>query len=394
MNAKPYGTGADTRAGRIRRRAWAIAQPLIHRLLRSKYRFEYLPIGIEGPFLLIANHANNDDPLLVSMSSKKTPLTFVASEHLGRLGPVTGLLTRYFSVILRKKAASAVGTVRDILKALRQGESVVLFAEGDCTWDGISAKIFPATGKLAKAAGVPLVTYRLEGNYLSCPRWAKRPRKGRCRGSVVRIYPPEALAAMDPEEITAAIDRDIHVDAWELQRRDKARYQAASPAVGLERALFLCPDCGKAGTLRTKGRSIFCAACGMQAALDDRGFFCSGPYPDIPAWDRWQRSALAAMVDEGRQRELFPGKGRLTELPCRRGRRIRFSLDLARRAIVTDSEAVPFGEISEMAMVKTNRLLFSTRKGYFELKTKRGILRPYLTAWQVCRRNIDETEET
>ncbi len=393
MKAIPYGTAADTRAGRVRRRAWRIAQFFLQRILRRKYNYECTPVETEGPFLLIANHANNTDPIFVSMSCRDRPLTFVASEHLGRLGLITYLLTKNFSIILRKKASSAVNTVRSILKALRQGESVVLFAEGDCTWDGVSAGIFPATGKLARTAGVPLVTYRLEGNYLSRPRWARKPRKGRCTGGAVRIYSPEELAAMRPEEITAAIDRDIRVDAWELQRRDGSRYRSKAPAVGLEQALFLCPECHGAGTLQTKGNALFCTRCGMRAELDDRGFFRKGPFPGILEWDRWQKEAFAGMTGRPGERELFGGEGRLTDLSDETQRKVRFALDLSGGAILVDGEPTPLSEITEMAMVKTNRLLFSTQSGYYEIRTKRGILRPYLLAWQACRKNNDETED-
>ncbi len=392
MKAKPYGTAPDSRAGRIRRRAWALAQRFVRPFLRRKFNYACSPIGIEGPFLLIANHANNTDPLFVGLSSRTTPLTYVASEHLERLGLLTGILTRYFSVIPRAKASSAVGTVRSILKALRQGEAVALFAEGECTWDGRSVDVFPATGKLVKSAGVPLVTYRLEGNYLSCPRWARKGRRGRCVGAVVRIYSPEELAKMKGDEITAAINRDIFEDAWQTQKRVQAVFRSKAPAEGLEQALFLCPDCSAAGTLRTKGSAIFCTKCGMRAELDEQGFFRSGPFPGILEWDRWQRDAFSEAVRAKKQGQLFPGQGRLTDLSSAEHRPVRFHLDLAQAALVLDGRPEPFAGISGMAMVKTNRLLFTTEAGYYELRSKGGILRPYLLAWEASREINDRME--
>ena len=393
MEPKPFGTAPDTREGRIRRRAWRFALPLVRFFLRRKYNYVCTPLELEGPFLLIANHANNADPLFISQACPQRPLTYVASEHLERLGLVTGLLTRYFSIIPRKKASSAVGTVRAILTALRRGESVVLFAEGDCTWDGVSAPIFPATGKLARSAGVPLVTYRLEGNYLSCPRWAKTGRRGRCVGAPVGIYSPRELASMKPEQVTAAIDRDIFEDAWQTQKRVGVDFRCRAPALGLERALFLCPDCGAAGGLRTRGREIFCTGCGMHARLDRQGFFQSGPYPDILAWDRWQKERFAHLITEGQGGHLFPGEGRLTDLGENSPRRVRFCLDAETGSLLLDGESLRLEEISEMAMVKTDRLLFSAGGRYYELRSKRAILRPYLLAWQTIRANLNHMEE-
>ena len=217
------------------RRAWRLTYITAKPVMAHKYNFTCDQIGINGPFLLVSNHACNADPILIGLSSKDMPLTYVASEHLERMGVVTKLLTRYYSIIPRKKASSAADTVKSVLRALKRGAPVVLFAEGECTWDGVSAPVFPATGKLAKVSRVPLVTYRLEGNYLSVPRWADSSRRGRIRGRVVHRYSPEELAKMSPDAITAAINRDIYEDAWETQRRDNVILASRKRAEGLEK---------------------------------------------------------------------------------------------------------------------------------------------------------------
>ena len=122
------------------------------------------------------------DPLLLAMSFPDKPIRFVASEHIFRHGLVSRLLTWLVAPIPRKKAASGADTVMASLRALKAGDSVCIFAEGDASWDGLTHPVFPATGKLARMAGVPLVTYRLEGGYLSLPRWSKKLRRGKMRG--------------------------------------------------------------------------------------------------------------------------------------------------------------------------------------------------------------------
>lgn len=369
------------------RRAWRLAQRIVAPVMARKYNFIFDQIGMDGPFLLVANHACNVDPILVSLSSRDKPLSFVASEHLERLGALTKLLTSNFSVIPRKKASSAADTVKSVLRALKQGASVVLFAEGECTWDGVSAPVFPATGKLAKVCRVPLITYRLEGNYLSLPRWANAARKGRIRGQVVHRYSSEELAGMSAEEITAAINRDVFEDAWETQRRVHAPFVSKSPAEGLEKALFICPDCGKIGGLHTKGDAIFCDKCGMRVTLDGGSVPQSGRFSTIREWDVWQQEELLRRIGAGNGSVvLFPADGTLTDLNRGTKRKVRFHLDLVHGAMVIDGESVPFSEVSDMAMVKTNRLLFGRNGGYNEIMTKRGILRPYLLAKQIYLR--------
>lgn len=365
---------------RVRARAWRFAHLVVPPVIRHRYHFTWEPVCLDGPFLLISNHAMNLDTVLIGHVVKNQPLSYVGSSHLMRLGLVTKLLTRYASLIPRSKASSSAGAVRAILTSLRQGSPVVLFAEGDCTWDGVSAKVFPATGNLAKAVRVPLVTYRLEGNYLSKPRWAKKPRRGRITGRIAHIYTPEQLDEMSAEEVTEAINRDIYVNVWD--ENGSVPFRSRKPAVGLERALFLCPACGEAGGLRTEGDTILCEKCGMRAGLDGNCRFREGRFSNIHEWDVWQRREMAKRVREGRGSGLFPGEGILTALDTGKSRKTRFSLELEKHAIQTDGQAFPFSGISDIAMVKTNRLLFSAPDGYYEIRSEKGILRPYLLAVQ------------
>ncbi len=365
---------------RVRARAWRFAHLVVPPVIRHRYHFTWEPVCLDGPFLLIANHAMNLDTVLIGHVVKDRPLAYVGSAHLMRLGFVTKLLTRYASLIPRSKASSSAGAVRAILTSLRQGSPVVLFAEGDCTWDGVSAKVFPATGNLAKAVRVPLVTYRLEGNYLSKPRWAKKPRKGRITGKIVNVYSPEQLEEMSAEDVTEAINRDIYVNVWDDDH--SVPFRSRKPAVGLERALVLCPACGEAGTLRTAGATILCDKCGMRTALDGNCRFREGRFSNIHEWEIWQQKEMAKRVREGRGSGLYPGEGILTKLDTGESRKIRFSLDLEKRAILADRKTVPFADITDIAMVKTNRLLFSDPDGYFEIRSKKAILRPYLLAVQ------------
>ena len=141
---------------------------------------------MEGPCLIVANHVTNWDPLLLAMSFPDDPhplrgqrahlpprLDFAPAGAPGRAHPAAqGLL--------------GGDTVKAVLRALKDGELVCLFAEGDATWDGLTHPVFPATGKMARSAGAALMTYRLEGGYLA-PRWSGKLSPGKMRGARGRL---------------------------------------------------------------------------------------------------------------------------------------------------------------------------------------------------------------
>ena len=240
-------------------RVFHLIEITMNRPLSRKFNMTHEDLHVDGPILLIPNHACAWDPLLVATSLRDKHVYYVASEHLFRLGLVSNVIDYLVALIPRRKASTGMDTVKACLRHLKAGHSVCLFAEGEQCWAGQNNPIFPATGKLAKSSGATLVTYRLEGAYLSLPRWGKGIRRGRVYGHPVGIYPPEELQTMTAQEVNDLITRDIREDAWERQRQDPVPYRGKNRAEGMERAVFLCPRCRRIGTLRTKGNRIFCS---------------------------------------------------------------------------------------------------------------------------------------
>lgn len=377
----------NDRGKKIRARFWKHLYSAGERIIPKRSGYSFDVIDLEPPFLMISNHVTNDDPFYTGLAYRKAPLAYVASEHIFRQGLVSKLLMRYFAPIPRPKADSGVGTVRAVLKRLREGDPVVLFAEGDCTWNGVSGSIFPATGKLAKASGVPLVTYRLERGYLTRPRWSKNRRKGRMHGRLVGIYSPEELKKMSPDELDRVINRDIFYDAWAAQREDPVPFRSKAPAEGLERALFICPECGDADCMASNGSSFFCRTCGAGWTVDEYGFLKGPSFGTVAEWDAWQRSAVRDVREDG----LFAAECTLCDFDKGTKRKTTVSLDTENGAIrLGDGAEAGFSDISDMAMIKTDRLLYTDGAGYHELKSKRGILRPYLVAWQAYREGTED----
>ena len=367
-------------------KVWRILQGLLRGYLRRRFALHTEPCQADGPCIVIPNHVTNWDPFLVAMSFPDQYLYYVASEHIFRLGALSSLISWLLGPIARKKGDTGADTVREILRHTRQDHSVCLFAEGECSWDGLTGPVFPATGKLVRSSGATLVTYRLEGGYLTLPRWGAGARKGRLYGHPVGVYPPQVLRKMKGEEITSLIQRDIGENAWERQAADPVPYRGKRPAEQLETALFLCPRCRRIGTLTSRGSVLRCSSCGLEETyLPDGAFRPGDPFPTVLQWDRWQHEELAAGRFEHGE-ELFSdpmvsfrrvlsghraeklGGGRLVQHPDR---------------LICGSRSFPLSEIENMAMVKRHILLFTWGRDYYELRCGKGCnLRKYLAVWK------------
>ena len=276
---------AERRALRRYRFAFAFFRFFMTPFIKLKFRYRYDSLKkIKGPYLLLANHNMEMDPILLGIAAGRQAF-FVASEHIARKGFGTWFLMRYFHPILHRKGRDGARSVMTILKTLRSGSSVALFPEGNRSFDGVTCPIPEATGKMAKHAGVPLITYRFEGGYLSQPRFSLTLRKGRVTGHLVHVYQPEELRKMTDEEVNAVISADLHEDAYEAQEREKIAFKGKKLARGIESTLYRCPKCGAYGTLVSDDMTVRCD-CGYKAEYDVYGYLGGETMRDLNAAQR------------------------------------------------------------------------------------------------------------
>ena len=357
-----------------------LAKPVLQLL----FRFRAGAPRLNGPTLVICNHATNYDPLLVATAFHKDPMHFVCSEHLFRLGWISAVIRYICDPIPRRKATSGADTAMACLRKLRNGRSVCLFAEGECTWDGVTAPIVPSTGRLAKMSNATLLTCRLEGAYLTAPRWGKGLRPGRMALRVVGTYSAEQLKTMDGAEIEVLIQQDLHYDTWESQRQQPVAHRSLRRAENLQTVLYLCPHCRKIGGLRGKGKYLSCS-CGSRWEFTPFGMFAPAePFADIAQWDAWQRETLSRMADLA----LQDGDVKVLRLENDHRQTVCTTdcLTLADGVLRCGDFRWALHEIDDMALVMSRNLLMSVGSDYYQLKAPKGTsLRKYRTAWEAAR---------
>ena len=284
---------------------WHVLRFTLSRWLKRKFNYTPENCTAEGPLLVLANHNTDWDPLLLGIAFPEY-MSFVASEHIFRWGLAAKLITFLLNPIARLKGTTASDTAMTMIRRLKKGVNVAMFAEGNRSFNGLTGEILPATGKLARMSGATLVTYRFDGGYFTSPRWSGSGiRRGKLTGRVVNVYTPERLKSMRPDEVNAAIVRDLAVDAYEVQRREMVRFPSKAPAEHLETVLCRCPRCGGL-TLRSAGDTLRCD-CGFSVRFNDFGFFegedC--PYDNVTDWDLAQTEALCAMADAAGDGPIF-----------------------------------------------------------------------------------------
>ena len=276
---------------------WKLFRGLLGPWLKHKFNYTPETCDASGPLLVLANHNTDWDPLLLSLAFPEY-MSFVASEHIFRWGFAAKLIIFLVNPIARLKGKTAGDTALTMIRRLRHGVNVAMFAEGNRSFNGVTGEILPATGKLARSSGATLVTYRFDGGYFTSPRWCgSKLRRGKMTGKVVNIYTPEQLKAMSADEVNAAIRGDLFVDAYAVQREQMVPFTGKNLAEGLETVLCRCPKCGALGTLRSENDTLSCT-CGFSVRYNAYGFFEGedAPFDNLTDWDNAQTEALHALT--------------------------------------------------------------------------------------------------
>lgn len=363
-----------------------ILRPLVIVFLFIKFGYRFkVAKNLPDNFIVLSNHNTDFDPLFVGASFRK-PIYFVASEHIARWKNAFKFVDFAFAPIIRYKGTTAASTVKEMLRRLRTGANVAMFAEGAKSWNGVTAPIQPSTGKVVKNSKAALVTYKLEGGYFVSPNWGKGgTRKGRINGGIVNIYTAEQLSQMSVEQINDVISADLYEDAYDRQLKSPARYRGKHLAEDLEKLLFFCPECGAMHTLFSSGDTVNCEECGLTFKYNEYGMLEGLSVKTVKELFELVKGKIADDIANGIPYTAEDGRAIAV--------RNHVEEELGTGKVYMDGNVISCGEfsvsiseISDMAMHGTDALVFSDKSGYYELipDNPSGALKFYM-AYQVYK---------
>ncbi|MCL1830348.1 MAG: hypothetical protein FWG21_02845, partial [Oscillospiraceae bacterium] len=120
----------------------------------------------------------------------------------------------------------------------------------------------------------------------------------------------EQIESLSDQEINEIIVSDLYVNAYEDQDRFNVRYVSSKNdyAVGIEIALYTCPNCGRIGTIKSKEHRFFCD-CGLDMIYTKNGWITAtngddSKFNTILEWDRWQLGELSKKLQQSKDRNL------------------------------------------------------------------------------------------
>jgi len=226
--------------------------------------------GLRGPMIVLAPHLCNKDHVFTAMALWPRRATYVLSEHF-RTTPLMRFVCGLVHAVTKKMFCPDTGAVLGIIRAVREGNPVVLFPEGRLTWYGRSLEVTEGTAELCKQLKVPVVCVTSDGAGRTFPKWAKFKRHGRIDVRTEILMTPEQIESMSLEEVDATIRRAVKHDEEKVQ--PGVKFRTKDTAAGLDGILWKCPSCGAEYTLKTEANHVRCEHCDFDVILDEYGNF-------------------------------------------------------------------------------------------------------------------------
>ncbi len=267
------------------------------------YKCKAYKLHKKQPYLILANHNSNMDPFFLSQSFD-IPIYFVASDHIFRLGFISKVIKYLVAPIPIAKSQIDLHCIKYIKSVIKEGGSIGLFPSGNKSFNGGSPYISPSIAKLIKSLKVPVILYRIEGMYLSSPRWANKIRKGKSRGYVARELTIEEINSLSNEELMKIIENILEENSYSSQEINKVKYKGKNLAENLERVLYICPHCKSLNSLKSENNKLECS-CGYSVIYNEYGLFEKHSdhnfiFENVYKWDLWQKEYLKELYNNNK----------------------------------------------------------------------------------------------
>jgi 1-acyl-sn-glycerol-3-phosphate acyltransferase len=176
---------------------WSVVAPMLRFYFRGRvYGLENVPQ--RGPLVVVANHASDFDPPLLSCCVRR-PVSYMAKEELFHV-PVLKQAIALYGAYPVKRGSADRSAIRAAIHQLEQGWAVGIFLSGTRTPDGRIPEAKLGAAMIASKVQAPLLPVSLWGTEAILPKGSRFPRPVPITVRIGQPIPPPPVgdrAALD-----------------------------------------------------------------------------------------------------------------------------------------------------------------------------------------------------
>jgi 1-acyl-sn-glycerol-3-phosphate acyltransferase len=171
----------------------------------------------EGPVLICANHQGYLDPVLVGVAFQRRQ-NFLARKTLFGFAPFAWLIETLGAVPIEREG-TGIGGLKESLRRLKRGESLLIFPEGRRSSDGQLQPLQPGFIALARRGKATVLPVAIAGSFQVWPRHALLPQSAPVVVWVGEPVTPEIVRQLDDEGLMAELANRLRIAFAEATRR-------------------------------------------------------------------------------------------------------------------------------------------------------------------------------
>ena len=263
------------------------------------YDEDFLPMQRQQ-MLVLCQHRSRMDYIYVYAGLKHTGYNALCG-YQNVFQPVIYTLFKHLGVIAKMLYQPDGHATLQLMRAAKQGSSLVVFPEGIQSTSGSTHPINPATIKLLQKLKLPVTLVTLKGAYFTRPRYSADIKKGKITAHFSKLFDSEDFDRYSKDELYSRLLEAFTYDEFAEHSGCEVAFRGKKPNIdGLDNIIYKCPQCRKEHQLLIEGDTMRCAACGFAVSMDEyyRLVPVEGelPFTNHDQWYKWQRKEVADEV--------------------------------------------------------------------------------------------------
>jgi ribosomal protein S27E len=337
---------------------------LLRLYYQSKFHFDFHFEGFDSnrtdPYFIVGNHVSLLDGLYTFLPIEMYAFPVInVFQYTSRL--MEFLLTKVIETIPKRKGQSDITTIRAMMDAMKKGNGVLLYPEGNSSYFGKESVVPFSTAKFLKKIKYDIVLCKVNGGYLSAPRWADHHvKKGLFDVTYSILFTKEELETLTIDEIYQRLSEQLAFNDFEYNKERKYVYKTNKRALGLERFIYWCPKCQRSQTIHTQGNDIHCNHCGKIAHFNSYSLLEGLEFDSLVPWGELQLQQIPQII----KNDIYTtGKVNITNLSNYRNQFIgTFQVKLSNHQLIFSNRKETFvlnvSQIKGLVLTKKDGLSF------------------------------------
>ncbi len=217
--------------------------------------------------------------------------------------PVLFHLLKRLGVIAKMLYQPDAHATMQLLRAVKLGNSIVVFPEGIQTTSGSTHPINPATMKLLAKLKLPVALVTLKGAYFTRTRYSTDVKKGKITAHFTKLFDPEDFKQYTLDQLYQRLMERFQYNEFTEHQGQKIPFRGKKPNIsGLDNIIYKCPECLSEYQFTVEGDTMRCNHCGFAVSMDDYYDIApvqgNLPFENTDVWYKWQRSVLSEEVKD------------------------------------------------------------------------------------------------